>query len=178
MALSQGAGATTVNATVAVRSVRTSQVAFFVAGGELLELGSTSIAMEAALSFAESMGFLFDDEEVEIRGAEGSRTAATIWKRFMHGDADESDLPIGPERGETDIEVGLDDVLGPLLSPVAHDPDEVAPGDFDRADTERPMAPGLDSDRAANLVAGLDPRRTEEFIRQMNEMLQRQPPQE
>ena len=87
VALSQGADATTVNATVAVRCVRTNQVAFFTAGGELLGLRSTSIAMEAALSFAESMGFLFDDEEVEIRGAGGPRMAAKIWRRFVQGDA-------------------------------------------------------------------------------------------
>jgi len=164
VALSQGADGT-VNATVAVRCARTRRVAFFTAGGELLELRSTSIAMEAALSFAESMGFLFDDEEVEIRGTDGPRLAAKIWKRFMQGDADETDLPNGPERGEILAEVELDDELGPILSSVAHDLNEAASREFDR------VAPGLDSlaepdsDRDASLVAGLDgepPSRPEE----------------
>ena len=89
VALSKGGGdALDVNVTVAVRSVRTGQVAFFTAGGELRELRSANIAMDAALSFAESMGFLFDDEEVGIGGVEGSRVAAETWQRFSRGDAD------------------------------------------------------------------------------------------
>ena len=38
--------------------------------------------LDAALSFAEQMGFLFDDDEVETRGEAGPREAARIWRRF------------------------------------------------------------------------------------------------
>ncbi len=144
VALSQGPDANTVNATVAVRCARTHQVAFFTAGSELLELRSTSIAMEAALSFAESMGFLFDDEEVEIRGAEGSRKAAKIWQRFVQGDPEETDLPDAPEFGQASVEVEHDDELGPILSSIAHDLNEAESREQSGEDSEPSLAAGSD----------------------------------
>lgn len=99
-----GEGGSSVDVTIAVRCVRTGQVAFFTAGGELRELSSSSIAMDAALSFAESMGFLFDDDEVEIHGVDGPRVAAKTWQRFLHGDAEE---PAASEDLES-VGIGVD----------------------------------------------------------------------
>ena len=103
VALSRG-GDGAVNVTIAVRCARTGRVAYFTAGGELRELRSTDIVMDAALSFAESMGFLFDDEEVEIRGAVGPREAAKIWQRFLHADSGETAPADDLETADTDLE--------------------------------------------------------------------------
>ena len=58
--------------------------------------------LEAALSFAEQMGFLFDDDEVETRGEVGPREAARIWRRFA-GMTEPATPRRGPEppTGET-----------------------------------------------------------------------------
>ncbi len=69
--------------TVALRSTRSGQMLFYCAGDELAELSSGGVVMDAALSFAESMGFLFDDDEVEIRGGEGPAQCARLWSEFI-----------------------------------------------------------------------------------------------
>jgi hypothetical protein len=85
-----------VRLTIAIRSVRSGQTLFFTPNDELLELGSPSVALDAALSFAESMGFLFDDDEVGSRGVRGPLEAARLWREFID-EASEADLPISIE---------------------------------------------------------------------------------
>jgi len=160
VALNRGADGV-VDATVAIRCARTGRVACFTAGSELRDLRSPDIVMDAALSFAESMGFLFDDEEVEIRGADGPREAARIWQQFLNADADGTVAPgelayPGPDldlaradaseaRGpDPPLEgrggryaragyTGIAQELGPILSPIAPDLDPaVASGSAER----------------------------------------------
>ncbi len=69
--------------TIALRATRSGQMLFYCAGEELAEFSSASVVVDAALSFAESMGFLFDDDEVESRGDEGQREAARLWADFI-----------------------------------------------------------------------------------------------
>jgi hypothetical protein len=68
-------------ALVCLRSVRARQTRFFASTDDLA--ATPALALEAALSFAESMGFLFDDDEVRLRGPEG---AAQLWEEIS-GDA-------------------------------------------------------------------------------------------
>lgn len=81
-------------ALVCLRSVRTGQTAFFGSGEELA--AAPRLALDAALSFAEGMGFLFDDDEVALRGDEA---ALQLWQEHC-GDAApallEADEPLQP----------------------------------------------------------------------------------
>lgn len=73
--------------TLAVRCVRTSRVAFFTSGPcEAAE--DAKVLLDAALSFAESMGFLFDEEEVAARGEKGPREAARLWLDLLGEEAE------------------------------------------------------------------------------------------
>ncbi len=60
--------------------MRTGQVQLFTTTEELAS--ERRVALDAALSFAESMGFLFDDDEVSIRGDLGSEEAARLWREL------------------------------------------------------------------------------------------------
>jgi hypothetical protein len=65
---------------LALRSERGRKLVFY-AHDERSEAGP-ELLLEAALSFAEGMGFLFDDDEVETRGEAGPREGARIWLGF------------------------------------------------------------------------------------------------
>jgi hypothetical protein len=75
-------------ASVCLRSLRSASVQLFVTGEDLA--GDRRFALDAALSFAESMGFLFDDDEVEAAGDAGPEAAARRW-RDLCGEDDEAD---------------------------------------------------------------------------------------
>lgn len=65
-------------ASLCVRAVRSGGVRWFVTTDDLR--GDPRVAVDAALSFAESMGFLFDDDEVARRGDRGPEEAVAIWR--------------------------------------------------------------------------------------------------
>jgi hypothetical protein len=83
-------------AMVCLRSVRTGRTAFFVSGEEL----TPQLALDAALSFAERLGFLFDDDEVGLRG---EPAALELWEELC-GDA----APARPRADDLDDEPGDD----------------------------------------------------------------------
>jgi hypothetical protein len=64
--------------TLAVRSERSREVVFFSVREEDLSLSESSLAAEAALSLAEGMGFLFEEELPPI----SPEAAALIWEEF------------------------------------------------------------------------------------------------
>ncbi len=66
--------------TLAVRCERSREVVFFSASKEDLSLSESSLAAEAALSLAEGMGFLFEEDLSPVSG----EAAALIWKEFVH----------------------------------------------------------------------------------------------
>lgn len=68
--------------TVAVRCQRTAEVVFFTARDTASRDLRGAEAAEAALSLAESMGFLFDDDLVPSAGPEAARRAAEAWAEF------------------------------------------------------------------------------------------------
>ena len=61
---------------VAVRSVRTGRLAFFTTDPE--NPPSPEMGIDAALSFAETLGFVFDENQVGPDGA-GAQRAAELW---------------------------------------------------------------------------------------------------
>ena len=65
--------------TLAVRCERSREVVFFSAREEDLGLSGSSLAAEAALSLAEGMGFLFEEDLPPISG----EAAASIWGEFV-----------------------------------------------------------------------------------------------
>jgi hypothetical protein len=75
-------GACGLRVTVALRSERSGELRLFGPEGTGHAGAGPEPLLEAALSFAEQMGFLFDDDEVETRGESGPREAARIWRRF------------------------------------------------------------------------------------------------
>ena len=81
-------------ATVCLRSVRTGRTAFF-SSGEGLTL---QLALDAALAFAERLGFLFDVDEVGVRGDEA---ALQLWSELC-GD-------VSPARLDADVLEDPDD---------------------------------------------------------------------
>ena len=105
-------------ATLAVRSVRTGQVAFFTSSAELRD--RPHLAVDAALSFAESLGFLFDDDEVATRGDEGPREAAWLWWELL-GETRETETLDEPEGAPPDpsgsVQVTPPEVGGDLDPP-------------------------------------------------------------
>jgi hypothetical protein len=82
--------------TLAVRSVRTGQAVFFHPDEEWSEIQGSELAVEAALSFAECMGFLFDDDPIEAGG--DVREAARRWAELVEtAGAEEPAEPLGEE---------------------------------------------------------------------------------
>ena len=67
--------------TLAVRSVRTGQVVFFHPDEDWSEIHGSELAVDAALSFAECMGFLFDEDPIEAGG--DVREAARCWTELV-----------------------------------------------------------------------------------------------
>lgn len=67
-------------ATLAVRSVRTGQVLFFATGEDLAS--EPRVALDAALSFGESMGFVFDEDDMAA-GDDASSTAVALWCELL-----------------------------------------------------------------------------------------------
>ena len=65
--------------TLAVRCERSREVVFFSVREEDLSHSESSLAADAALSLAESMGFLFEEELVPVSG----KSAALIWQEFV-----------------------------------------------------------------------------------------------
>lgn len=80
--------------TVAVRSLRHGDsVLYELEGEDPNDASGIAVALDAALSFAESMGFLFDDELVTERSEPVLRAALARLREIV--------APPGPESGET-----------------------------------------------------------------------------
>jgi hypothetical protein len=68
---------------IAVRSLRTGQMIFYAPDEEFDGERNAVVAIDAALSFAEGMGFLFDEDEIAARGDDGRREAAARWRNLV-----------------------------------------------------------------------------------------------
>ncbi len=97
--------------TLAVRCVRTGRVAFFTSGPR--EPGQdTKVLLDTALSFAESMGFLFDEDEVAARGEDGPHEAARLWLDLLGEEAEHAEQARAVPAGEAlEEDLGSDEIL-------------------------------------------------------------------
>ena len=66
---------------LAIRCVRTGHVVFYGPDEDWSDFHGPDLAVDAALSFAESLGFLFDDDSVQAEG--GLQAAARRWSDFL-----------------------------------------------------------------------------------------------
>jgi len=75
---------------IAVRSLRTGQTISYAPDEEPAGERDAFVAVDAALSFGESMGFLFDEDEIAARGDDGRGEAISRWRSLV----DDASLPI------------------------------------------------------------------------------------
>jgi hypothetical protein len=97
--------------TLAVRCVRTGRLAFFTSGPCDAD-EDARVLLDAALSFAESMGFLFDEDEVAARGESGRREAARLWLDLLGEEAEHLDETQKSPAGELlEVDAESDEIL-------------------------------------------------------------------
>ncbi len=97
---------------VGLRSVESGATAVFLYAGEVGEFRTPARAMDAALTFAEAMGFLFDEDLV---GREGRAAALQHWKELM-GDGTPGEA--AAELPEIELLGEIEDAELPELAPV------------------------------------------------------------
>jgi hypothetical protein len=147
------------NLTVGIRSLRSGDAVLFSVEGDLREHSSLAVGIDAALSFGESMGFLFDEDELEAGATEEARSQALgFWLELMGQESSAFEevprTPMAPDSPPPAFEAdasfeaeGLDgeDVL--LLEEVA-DPEDGLPAAFadavDGIDSESVESEGED----------------------------------
>jgi hypothetical protein len=149
---------------VGLRSLETNEVMAFSYQGDPHEFSSTSSAVGTALSFAEGMGFLFEDDLIAQEGAEGRRLAAQIWESLVR--ESEAELALGEvaagayEEVEAcgEEELDLVDLASNRGEPAGHGPSaellleapDEAPDEFDEPDH------GVEDHDAEALVVSID----------------------
>jgi hypothetical protein len=81
------------NVTVGICSLRSGAAVLFSFEGSLPDHGASTVGIDAALSFGESMGFLFDEDEFEAGSAEEARSRALdLWLELMGPVSEEPEL--------------------------------------------------------------------------------------
>lgn len=137
------------NLTVGVRSLQSGSTVLFSLEGDLREHSSLAVGIDAALSFGESMGFLFDEDELEAGSSGELRSRALgLWVELMGSESAAPEAarqvprrPTGPPSAspfDDSFEVdGLDDEV--LLL------EEVADPEVDLADAFVDPRGGFDS---------------------------------
>jgi len=89
------------NLTVGIRSLRSGAAVLFSLEADLREHSSMAVGIDAALSFGESMGFLFDEDEFEAGSPDAARSRALgLWLELMGPESEASEVmpqvPIAP----------------------------------------------------------------------------------
>lgn len=82
IALHRAAGGSA-HLSVAFRSAKTGQLVFYSPREAVDAAEGAADAIEAAVCFAESLGFLFDEDEVQGRGEPRVDAAARLWAEFV-----------------------------------------------------------------------------------------------
>lgn len=72
---------------VRVRSVGTGRMVVYACEGELSDAREVETALDAGLSFAESMGFLFDDDVLSSESTIGRGMVTAAWEAFEAGES-------------------------------------------------------------------------------------------
>jgi hypothetical protein len=139
-------------ASLCVPSAKSGQVRWFITADELRS--DARVAVDAALSFAESMGFLFDEDEVARRGDAGPSEAVALWLEVCGEDADavsaSEDFELDLEEAEA-LEPSVEILLTRSPAPCFADAGVIQP-DRDPAPALRVEAPRADLAPAAVLT--------------------------
>ncbi len=168
------------NVTIGVRSQKAGEVVLYSYDGDLREESSIAVGLDGALSFGETMGFLFDDDEMAGPAPDGParERAAGLWRDMIgeaplpaQDEADEPVLELVEEVGNEGIEAlpDLPDTAPAGLSamgesPMASGPSQTAaPALIDAA---WPDEPGEGDDTDATLVVGAAPLLLSKFRRE------------
>jgi len=108
---------------VAVRALRNgASVVYELDGEDLNEASGWSVALDAALSFGESMGFLFDDEQLTARSPSALRQALARVREIIAppGPAEEDEAAaLELMESAEDTEILLDDAVEAEAQPAA-----------------------------------------------------------
>jgi len=94
---------------LAVRSQRSGQLVCFAPDEMPLDAAVAQIALDGALSFAESMGFLFDGDAIPELGEDGPRAAAQSWNELLGVEPPEPE----PAPAEDPAEIWLEEAVPP-----------------------------------------------------------------
>jgi hypothetical protein len=119
--------------TIAVRALRGGEVVFFTLDEDISQDGAVLGAIDGALSFAEAMGFLFDDEEETATAPQRKQTLAR-WRELV---------------GETKRGPGQAPILGDeLVLEEAVELEEALPPNPPPRRAENPKPPGAPASKA------------------------------
>jgi hypothetical protein len=106
---------------LAVRSQRSGQLTCFAPDETPLSAAVAQIALDGALSFAESMGFLFDGDAIPELGEDGPRAAAQSWNELLGIEAPEPEALPEPAGG-SETEIWLEEAVPPPVPEPAPEP--------------------------------------------------------
>jgi hypothetical protein len=106
--------------TIGMRSLRADRVVLYGLDAGASADASVDVIVDAALSFAESMGFLFDEDELGSGGAAGRTRCLGLWRELLG----EAGSALAPARGRAGPAVEEADEL--LLEDLAEEATEVA----------------------------------------------------
>jgi hypothetical protein len=122
---------------VGVRTLKSGEIAVWTADASFTDDAEVAVAIDGALSFAESMGFLFD-EEVATGSQDERDRAKRQWEELMGSSSGSLDPKLVAEEEELEIELSPEAELGPEPAPPpAPEPADsfgTAPGDLAAAD--------------------------------------------
>jgi hypothetical protein len=112
--------------TVGVRSLRASRVALFSVDPDVSGDASFDVTLDAALSFAESMGFLFDEDEVGDGGAQARTRCLGLWRDLIGDDAPLGKPAAAPETDELLLEDMVEDATEAAVPPFGVDANDAS----------------------------------------------------
>jgi hypothetical protein len=99
------------NVTIGIRSLRSGDVVLYSFQGDLREHSSLAVGIDAGLSFAESMGFLFDEDELGDGSPDAMTRCLGLWNEVMGSAAEDPGARDGISIGGDPASSGLE-VLG------------------------------------------------------------------
>jgi len=136
--------------TIGIRSLRADRVALYGMENEPDDGADLEVALDAALTFAESMGFLFDEDEVAGGGAQAKTRSLGLWRELLGEEAGEparAPAVAASRKQEPEAELLLEDLAEEateFVLPPAEAPDEPDPeiGDFVEDDEHEAQGAG------------------------------------
>jgi hypothetical protein len=117
--------------TIGIRSLRADRVALYALEDDAADETTLEVSIDTALSFAESMGFLFDEDELADGGAEAKTRCLGLWRDLLGEDVGEPAVraAAGGRAAEPDAELLLEDLAEEATEFALPPPGGFAPDD-------------------------------------------------